>query len=50
MGWDEMQFVFAVSYANELRDVARLGGPQALREKLGRLSDPERALLREALS
>jgi hypothetical protein len=53
MDWSTMTHVFALSYADELREVNRLGGPQALRQKLSRLSAPERAerrVLRDALS
>jgi hypothetical protein len=50
MDWHSMNAVFAMQYADELREVARVGGPQALREKLRRLGDPERQLLREALA
>jgi hypothetical protein len=49
MGWREAQFVFATAYSTEIAEVARVGGPQALQERLARLSDGERRVLAEAL-
>jgi hypothetical protein len=50
MSWDELTYVFGLTYADELREVARLGGPRALHEKLRGLSAPERQLLADALA
>jgi hypothetical protein len=49
MSWREMQDTFALIYADELAEVARQGGGEALRERLRGLSDSERQVLREAL-
>ena len=44
-----MQYVFAVTYADELAAVQRSGGEAALRERLNALSEGERRVLRQAL-
>jgi hypothetical protein len=49
MGWEEMQYVFATSFVNEIAAVQREGGDALLRDRLGELSEGERRVLREAL-
>jgi hypothetical protein len=49
MSWSDLCHVHSLQYADEIREVMRLGGPQALRQKLARLNEPERRVLREAL-
>jgi hypothetical protein len=50
MSWEEMQYVFASLYGDELVAVQRSGGKAAVREKLAALSECERRILREALA
>ena len=50
MGWEEMQYVFAQTYVDELAAVQRSGGAAALRERVSALSTGERRVLREALA
>jgi hypothetical protein len=50
MSWEEMQYVFASLYGDELVAVQRSGGKAAVREKLAALSESERRILREALA
>jgi hypothetical protein len=50
MGWEELQYVFAAVFVDELEAVERDGGIAALRERVERLSEGERRALREALS
>jgi hypothetical protein len=50
MGWEEMQYVFATIYADEIEAVVHDGGEQALRERVSRLGQPERMLLLSALT
>jgi hypothetical protein len=50
MSWVEMQYVFSLTYADELREVAQVGGREALRERLAALSEDERRVFREALA
>jgi hypothetical protein len=50
MSWSELQYVFALTYADELAEATRLGGREALRAKLASLSEGERSVLREALA
>jgi hypothetical protein len=45
-----MQYVFSLTYADELREVAQVGGREALRERLAALSEDERRVFREALA
>jgi hypothetical protein len=49
MSWEEVQLVFAATYADELAAAERHGGEALLREKLAALSEGERHVLREAL-
>ena len=49
MSWDDMQALFAATYADEIAAVLRDGGGSLLREKLAVLSDDERRALRTAL-
>ena len=49
MSWREMQYTFASVYAGELAEVAKVGGPQALQEKVARISVDDRRLLRRAM-
>jgi hypothetical protein len=49
MGWDEMQALFAMTYADENAAAERSGGEAALRAKLASLSDAERRALRDGL-
>jgi hypothetical protein len=50
MSWSEMQYVFALTYADELAEATRRGGREALRSKLASLSESERSVLRDALA
>jgi hypothetical protein len=50
MSWEEMQAVFAATYAKELAVAVRDGGEALVREGLARLSDAERRVLREVLA
>jgi hypothetical protein len=50
MGWQELQYVFATTFVDELADLRRNGGEALLQERLERLSIDERRVLREALS
>jgi hypothetical protein len=50
MSWEEMQTVFAATYADELAVAVRDGGAALLRQKLAALSDGERRVLRNALA
>jgi hypothetical protein len=50
MGWEEMQYVFASVFADELEAVAREGGRDAVRGRLERLSKDERRVLRDELA
>jgi len=50
LSWEQMQYLHASIYIDDVREVMRLGGRQAVRAKLRLLSDPERQLLREALA
>jgi hypothetical protein len=50
MSWEEMQAVFAATYADELATAVRDGGVSLLRQKLAALSEGERRVLREALA
>jgi len=50
MSWDEMQLVFAATYAEELAVAARDGGQTLVRQTLAALSDGERRVLRDALA
>jgi len=49
MSWDEMQRVFAATYADELAVALCDGGVSLVRQKLAGLSDSERRVLRDAL-
>ena len=49
MSWDDMQALFAATYADEIAAVLRNGGVALLREKLAVLSDGERRALRIAI-
>jgi hypothetical protein len=49
MSWDDMQSLFAATYADEIATVLRDGGLTLLREKLAALSDGEKRALRTAL-
>jgi hypothetical protein len=49
MSWDDMQALFAATYADEIATVLRDGGVALLREKLAALTDGERHALRSAL-
>jgi len=49
MGWEEMQEVFAATYADEIAAAQQHGGKAVVREKLAVLSAGERRALREAL-
>jgi hypothetical protein len=49
MSWEEMQFVFASTYMDELAAAQRDGGETLLRGKLAALSEGERRNVREAL-
>ena len=50
MGLEDMQYVFATIYADEIEAVVRDGGEQALRERVRRFSQSERKLLLNALA
>jgi hypothetical protein len=49
MSWEDMQSLFAATYADEITAVLRGGGVALVREKLATLSDGERRALRTAL-
>jgi hypothetical protein len=49
MSWDEMQVLFALTYADEITAVGKLGFA-AVRDKLESLSEDERSVLRHALA
>ena len=49
MSWDDMQSLFAATYADEIAAVLRDGGVALVREKLAPLTDGERRALRTAL-
>ena len=49
MSWDDMQSLFAATYADEIAAVLRDGGVALVREKLATLTDGERRALRTAL-
>jgi hypothetical protein len=49
MSWDEMQALFAATYADEIAAIQRDGGKALVRQKLAALSQGERRVLREAL-
>jgi hypothetical protein len=49
MGWEEMQTLFAVTYADELAAMQRGGGAALVREQIASLSEGERRVLRDAL-
>jgi hypothetical protein len=49
MGWEGMHYVFATTFVNEIAAVQREGGDALLRDRLGKLSEGERRVLREAL-
>jgi hypothetical protein len=49
MGWEEMQYVFATTFVNEIAAVQREGGKALLRNRLSELSEDERRVLGEAL-
>ena len=44
MSWDDMQALFAATYADEIAAVLRDGGVVVLRDKLAVLSDGEPAV------
>ncbi len=50
MSFEEMQYVFATIYAEEIEAVVHDGGEQALRDTVAELSEGERRVLREALA
>jgi hypothetical protein len=49
MSWDDMQTLFAATYADEIAAMLRDGGVALVREKLAALSDDKRRALRIAL-
>ena len=49
MSWDEMQALFAATYADEIAAVQERGGRALVREKLAALSPSQRGVLRTAL-
>ena len=49
MGWEEMQFLLAATYVDEIAAIERRGGVALLQEKLAALSEGELLVLREAL-
>src|SRR5215467_8217954 len=49
MGWEELQYVFAWSFVDELEAVENRGGRAALRERVEQLSEDERCALRVTL-
>jgi hypothetical protein len=49
MSWEDMQALFASTYADEIVEVQRNGGPALVRAKLSSLSAGERRVLRTAL-
>jgi hypothetical protein len=49
MGWEEMQALFAATYAEEIAAAQQRGGKALMREKLAALTVGQRSVLREAL-
>jgi hypothetical protein len=49
MSWAQMEQVFAATYVDEIDRALRHGGDALLRERLAKLSEGERRILREAL-
>jgi hypothetical protein len=49
MSWEQMQAVFAATYADEIYAALRDGGEALVRDKLAALSDGERRVLRNVL-
>jgi hypothetical protein len=49
MGWEELQLLASTIVADEIVAVVRGGGRELLRERLARLSDEERRVVREEL-
>jgi hypothetical protein len=50
LGWEEMQYLFAALFVDEVAAMQRVGGEALVREKLAALSEGERRVLREALA
>jgi len=49
MGWEEMQYLFASLFVDEVAALQRAGGDALVRERVAALSEGERRVLREAL-
>ena len=49
LGWEEMQYLFAVTFVDEIAALQREGGEAMLRERVEALSSDERRVVREAL-
>ena len=49
MGWEEMQALFAATYAKEIAAAQQRGGKALMREKLAAFTVGQRSVLREAL-
>jgi hypothetical protein len=49
LGWTDMKAIFAAHFASEIAAVAQDGGDTLLRERVARLDEHQRHLLREAL-
>jgi hypothetical protein len=50
LGWEEMQYLFAATFVDEITAMQREGGEAMLRERVEALSSDERRALREALA
>jgi hypothetical protein len=50
LGWEEMQYLFAATFVDEITAMQREGGEAMLRERVEALSRDERRALREALA
>ena len=50
MSWDDLQLVFAATWADEIEAVVRDGGEALLRERLAVLSADQRRRVSEALA
>jgi hypothetical protein len=49
LGWSEMKAIFAAHFASEIKTVIDSGGEAMVRERVRRLDEAERQLLRDAL-
>jgi hypothetical protein len=50
LAWDDLQVLFASTYVDEIAAAVNGGGRELLRERLARLGEDERGVLREELA